>query len=72
MYEKMQEAGLIEIIPSPCTSVLWDQYPVLSHPGLPQGPSLEGGVAGVPDHWMMGICFHPESPRDSPAGVAVM
>ena len=43
MYEKMQEAGLIEIIPSPCTSVLWDQYPVLSHPGLPQGPSLEGG-----------------------------
>ena len=39
----MQEAGLLEIIPSLCTSVLWDQYPVLSHPGLPQGTSLEGG-----------------------------
>lgn len=41
MYGKMQESGLTEIIPLICTSALWGQYPVLSHPDSPQGPSLE-------------------------------
>ena len=37
MYAKMQKFGLIEIIPLICTSALWGQYPVLSHPESPQG-----------------------------------
>ena len=37
MYGKMQEFRLTEIIPLICTSALWGQYPVFSHPESPQG-----------------------------------
>ena len=41
MYRKMQESGLTEIIPLICTSAIWGQYPVFSHPELPRGASSE-------------------------------
>ena len=42
MYEKMQESGLIEIIPLVCTSSVSDQYPVLSPPESPQRAPMGG------------------------------
>ena len=51
----MQEFGLTEIIPLMCTSAIWGQYPVLSHPEPPQGAPL--GVAAVSDGLMVGILF---------------
>ena len=65
MYGKMQESGLTEIISLICTSALWGQYPVLSHPQSPQGAPL--GVAAVTDGLMVGILFHPEFPQGSPS-----
>ena len=47
MYETMQESGLTEIILLICTSAIWDQYPVFSHPESPQG--VLSGVAVVAD-----------------------
>ena len=32
MHGKMQESGLTKIIPLICTSAIWGQYPVFSHP----------------------------------------
>lgn len=46
MHGNIQESGLIEIIPLMCTSALWDQCPVFSHPESPQG-ALLGVVAMV-------------------------
>ena len=43
MYEKTQKAGLIEIIPLICTSAVWGQHPVFSHPESPQRAPLGGG-----------------------------
>ena len=43
MYWKMQESGLIEVIPLIGTSAIWGQYPVFSHPELPQGSPAHGG-----------------------------
>ena len=40
----MQESGLTEIIPLICTSAIWGQYPVFSHPGFPQGSLAPLGV----------------------------
>ena len=37
MNGKMQESTLTEITPLICTSAIWAQYPVFSHPELPQG-----------------------------------
>ena len=37
MCGKVQESGLTEIVPLMCTSALWGQRPVLSHPESPQG-----------------------------------
>ena len=54
MYGKMQEPGLIEIIPLICTLATQGQYLVLSHPESPQGAPLrmaavaEGLVVGSP------------------------
>ena len=42
LYGMMQESGLTEIIPLICTSAVWGQYPVLSHP-----ESLQGALSGV-------------------------
>ena len=39
----MQESGLTEIIPLTCSSAIWGQYPVRSHPESPQGTALGGG-----------------------------
>ena len=47
MHETMQESGLTEIILLICTSAIWDQYPVFSHPESPQG--VLSGVAVVAD-----------------------
>ena len=65
MYRKMHESGLTDIIPLMCTSALWGQYPVFSHPEFPQGSprewlQSEGG-------WMAGILSSPEFPQGSPA-----
>ena len=35
VYGKIQESGLTEIIPLICTSAIWGQYPVFSHPEFP-------------------------------------
>ena len=35
MYGEMQESGLIENIRLMCTSSVWGQNPVFSHPELP-------------------------------------
>ena len=56
MYEKMEESGLIEIIPLICTSAVWGQYPVFSHPETPQGAPFWGGAA-MADGLMAGILF---------------
>ena len=53
----MQESGLTEITPLICTSAIWGQYPVLSHPESPQGKLLGLGVASVADGLMVGILF---------------
>ena len=38
LYRKMQESGLIEIIPLIRTSAIWGQYPgFFPHPESPQG-----------------------------------
>ena len=36
-YGKTQESGLTEITPLICTSAIWGQHAVFSHPELPQG-----------------------------------
>ena len=47
MYGKIQESGLPEIVTLLCTSAVWGQYPMFSHPEFSQGsPS---GVAAVSD-----------------------
>ena len=46
MYGKMQESGLIEIIPLICTSAIWGQRPVLSHPEG-SGCTVEVGFHGL-------------------------
>ena len=43
----MQESGLTEIIPLICTSTIWGQHPVLSHPESPQGAPSGVAAAGV-------------------------
>ena len=45
MYGKMQKPGFPEIIPLLCTSALWGQHPVFSHPEPPQGAPLWVGAA---------------------------
>ena len=36
MYEEMQQSEFTEIIPLICNSVIWDQFPVFSHPEFPR------------------------------------
>ena len=55
MYGKRQESGLIDIIPSICTSAMWGQYPVLSPPESPRVSPL--GVDAAVDCWIVGILF---------------
>ena len=45
MHGKMPGSGLTEIISLICTSAIWGQYPVFSHPEFPQGSLW--GVAAV-------------------------
>ena len=45
MYMKMQGSGLTEIIPLICSSAIWGQYPLFSHPEFPQGSPQ--GVAAI-------------------------
>ena len=59
----MQESGLSAVIPLICTSALWSQYPVFSHPELTQGAPFvvgrgRGRVAAVSDDSLVGIIFH--------------
>ena len=65
MYGKMQESGLSEIIPLICTSLIWGQYPVFSHPECPQSSPWE--VTAV--WWLLDsrYSFLSEFPQGSPA-----
>ena len=46
MYGEMQELGLSGISPWICTSLIWGQYSVFSHPEFPQGsPSMVAVIA---------------------------
>ena len=56
----MQESGLIEFMPLMCTSALWGQYPVLSHPEFSLGAPLQ----------VQPICLCPEFPQGSLSGAA--
>ena len=57
----MKESGLTEIIPLVCTSGIWGQHPVLSHPEFPQGARWRAS------------CFYPEFPgAHRPGGCNVM
>jgi hypothetical protein len=55
MYGKMQESGLMEIIPLICPSAIWGQYPVLFYSESLQDTSL--GVAEAIDCLMVSILF---------------
>ena len=46
---------LIEIIPLICTSAIWGQCPMFSHPESPQGAPL--GVPAAAESLMPGILF---------------
>ena len=61
MYEKMQEAGLIEIIPLICTFTGQGQYPDFPHPKSPQGATA-AGAAGM----MAATSFVPWDGRQQP------
>ena len=50
---KMQEPWLTEVIPWMCTSALWGQHPVFSHPESPHCTPL--GMAAVAEGLMAGI-----------------
>ena len=45
MYGKIQESGLIEIIPLICILTIQGQYPTFLHPESPRGAQL--GMAAV-------------------------
>ena len=51
----MQESGLTEITPLMCTSALWGQHSVLSHPESPKAAQL--GAAAVAEGLMVGSPF---------------
>ena len=55
MYGKMQESGVIRIIPLICNLAIWGQYPVFLHPESPQGAQL--GAATVADGLMVPTSF---------------
>ena len=55
MYGKMQESGIIEIIPLICASAIWGQYPILSHPDSPQDAGF--GLAAVAESLAVGSPF---------------
>ena len=55
MYGKIQESGLMKIIPFICPSAIWGQYPVLFYSGSPQYTSL--GVAEAIDCLIVGNLF---------------
>ena len=59
MYGKMQEFRLTEIIPLICTSALWGQHPVFSHPGFLRVHHCRepGLVAAVSDDSVVDIVF---------------
>ena len=45
LFYVWEESVLTEIIPLMCTSAIWGQYPIPSHPESPQGAAL--GTAAV-------------------------
>ena len=55
MHGKMQESGLIEIIPLICTLTIQGQYPAFLHPESRQGAPL--GVAAKADGLMATTSF---------------
>ena len=59
MHGKMQESGLIEIIPLICILTIWGQDTTSLHPEFPWGAQL--GVAAVAESVAVGSpCLHPE------------
>ena len=54
MYGKMQEFGLSEISPWICTSLIWGQYSVFSHPEFPQDSLWVGsGCCLITTRWQV-------------------
>ena len=50
VHEKVEDPGLIEIIPLTCTSPIWGQYPLTSQPEFPQGsPAHCSALAAISD-----------------------
>ena len=72
----MQESGLTEIIPLVCTSAIWSQYSLLSHPeslqGAPWGRLHHQGRLQWLRAWLQAACLHYEFPRGSPSEVAIV
>ena len=64
MYGKTQESGLTEIIPLICTSAVWDQYPMFSHPVFSQGSFLGEWLQSAGCQ-LADIVFGPEFPQSS-------
>ena len=64
-YGKTQESGLTEVIPLICTSVIWGQFSVFSHPEYSLGSSW--GVVAA--RWLLGGTYSvlPEFPQGSRA-----
>ena len=63
MHGKMQEFGLIEIIPLICILTIWGQNTTFLHPEFPWGAQL--GVTAVAESLAVGSpCLHPEFPPE--------
>ena len=65
MYGKMQESGLTEASPLICTSAVWGQDPVLSHPEPPRAARWVGVGGWFSVTWLAGI--PPEFPSWVPS-----
>ena len=64
MFGKVLESGLTEIIPLICTSAVWDQYPMFSHPVFSQGSFLGEWLQSAGCQ-LADIVFGPEFPQSS-------
>ena len=45
----MQESGFTDLIPLMCTSAVWGQHPMFSHPEFPQGSPWGHGYSLMAD-----------------------
>ena len=75
MYGKTQESGFTEIIPLICTSAIWGQCPVFSHPDFPQGSPREwqqsDGSSVQFSHSVMSDSLRPHELQHSQASLSI-